>query len=115
MVMVQRGSDQLVDTSNGLAVREVESASSAFWCQAVRGLRVCGQRATNLSYVVGVSASAESSETVSRVPPEGELGPAPRLPSCFLTAPSLFCTPPFPGRQQFEPACWNSGKVVEAE
>ena len=29
---------------------------------------------------------------------------------CFVSA-----SPPFPNQQLFEPACWNSGKVLEAE
>ena len=83
MVMIQRGRDQLTDTlpMDGLAARGVEPAPSAFRLQAVQGLRVCGPRAANFSRVVGVSVAAESSGMESRVPPEGELGPAARLPA----------------------------------
>ena len=45
-----------------------------------------------------------------------ELEPSPKAALLFLDFSSLVTvSPPFPNQQLFEPALWNSGKIMEAE
>ena len=47
---------------------------------------------------------------------EKELGSSPKTALLSLDYSSLvYASPPFPDQQLFEPALWNSGKVMEAE
>ena len=64
----------------------------------------------------GFQYQQNSSKILLRVPLEGEPGPCPKAALFYLGFSSLVSAfPPFPDQQLFEPAHWNSGKVMEAE
>ena len=113
--MVQRGRDQLVDLLLiGWWWGKWESASSTFGFYCVWGLHACGQQRVNFTHLVGVSVSAKQLEDIVMCPLRGNQEFAPRLYYCFswlFLLPLL--SPPFPDKQLFEFACWNSGKVMK--
>ena len=72
----------------------------------------------NFSHMVGVSVSAKQLKDTLCVSLEGEPGPCPKAALLFLLiAPplSLHPLPSLINSYLFEPAPWNSGKVMEVE
>ena len=88
-----------------------ESASLTSWFQPVWDLHACGQHTIHFSYLVGISVSAKWLKNIMCIP----WWRTKTLTQGWAIAPPLSLHPPFPSYQQFEPARWNSGKVMEAE
>ena len=93
------------------------SASLTFRFQLVWGLRAGGQHTINFSHLEGVSVPAKELKDVFVCNPGGGTRTLPQ--GCTIV--SFDCSSPvsaslpFPNEQLFEPAAWNSGKVMEAE
>ena len=116
IVMVQRGGhDQFMDLLLiGWWWGNWESASSTFWFQLVWGLRAVGSRQLTSPIWWGFQCLQNRSKILLWVSLEGEPGPFPKGAVSWLL---LLCLdiPSLPSLTMFEPACWSSGKVMEAE